>query len=315
MAKLAGVSHMTVSRVVRNSGNVKASTIACVRAAIEELGYIPDPTLSALAAYRSNKPHKPDGSVVAFLDYDQTDFSQKVLKGAQREALMHGYRVECHSMSPDLQHERRLSRTFYNRGIRGLVFGPAETELTLGGWEWKHFASVSLAALTHTPAMHAVAMDYYAGSFSACRMLQQAGLSRIGLAVLPKLDARTGLRWRGGYAAAMGCKKLCIASSEQLRGVNFAAWCKQHRLEAVLTIDAGLLEHWSGPRERFVLLNSTTFHGEKQISWLSTHPESIGCEGIRLLHHLLLHRDFGLPEEPKLVSLKGVWRTGNPDLA
>ena len=260
VAKLAGVSHMTVSRVVRNSGNVKASTLKYVRQAIKELGYRPDPALSALAAYRSDKPRKPDGSVVVFLDYDGTPYSQQVFSGVRDEALIHGYQVEYHPMSPDGKRQRQLSRTFYHRGIRGLLFGPSETELSLDGWDWKQFASVSLAALPHTPSMHAVAMDYYAGSFSACRMLQESGLSRIALAVEPRLDARTGYRWRGGYAAAMGCRNLILADSDDLQKNRFKAWCRKHRLEAILTINAALLEEWPGPPQRFILLNSTTAH-------------------------------------------------------
>ena len=52
VAELCGVSHITVSRVVRGRHVVRAETAARVEAAIKEVGYKPDPALSALAAYR-----------------------------------------------------------------------------------------------------------------------------------------------------------------------------------------------------------------------------------------------------------------------
>lgn len=53
VAKLAGVSMQTVSRVINNKDQVSEDTHAAVRAAIEQLGYRPNPTARALASRRS----------------------------------------------------------------------------------------------------------------------------------------------------------------------------------------------------------------------------------------------------------------------
>ncbi|MFD9895206.1 LacI family DNA-binding transcriptional regulator [Amycolatopsis sp. NPDC059027] len=54
VAALAGVSHMTVSRVVNDTGPVRAETRARVLAAVEKLGYRPNSAARALATGRSN---------------------------------------------------------------------------------------------------------------------------------------------------------------------------------------------------------------------------------------------------------------------
>ncbi|WP_406630011.1 LacI family DNA-binding transcriptional regulator [Amycolatopsis sp. WGS_07] len=54
VAALAGVSHMTVSRVVNDSGPVRAETRARVLAAVDRLGYRPNSVARALATGRSN---------------------------------------------------------------------------------------------------------------------------------------------------------------------------------------------------------------------------------------------------------------------
>jgi len=54
VSKLAGVSLATVSRVMNNSGNVRANTRKKVEQAIEELGYRPNSMAQSLASKRSN---------------------------------------------------------------------------------------------------------------------------------------------------------------------------------------------------------------------------------------------------------------------
>ncbi|TPF92664.1 LacI family DNA-binding transcriptional regulator [Bifidobacterium sp. UTBIF-78] len=53
VARLAGVSHQTVSRVINNSPDVSDATRARVQAAIEQLGYRPSNSARALASRRS----------------------------------------------------------------------------------------------------------------------------------------------------------------------------------------------------------------------------------------------------------------------
>ncbi|PXY27674.1 LacI family DNA-binding transcriptional regulator [Prauserella muralis] len=53
VAALAGVSHMTVSRVINGNGSVRAETRRRVLAAVEELGYRPNSLARALATGRS----------------------------------------------------------------------------------------------------------------------------------------------------------------------------------------------------------------------------------------------------------------------
>ncbi len=87
VAKLAGVSHATVSRVVRGEDVVKPATIEKVKTAIGELGYRPDPALSALAAYRSKlQPNQGHGDTLAFIDCDGSAYSEIVYTGSLKEA-------------------------------------------------------------------------------------------------------------------------------------------------------------------------------------------------------------------------------------
>lgn len=314
VAKLAGVSHMTVSRVLQKSGKVKKATVQRVLQAVKQLDYRPDPALSALAAYRTQGAIKPDGSVMAFLDCDGTEYSQRVLNGVKEEALIHGYKVELHRLPSTPNKQRQLDREFYHRGIRGLLFGPSDKEQSLEGWRWEEFAAVSLGALPHTPMLHAVASNYFQGAYSACRMLREAGIERIGLALEPKSEARTGHHWLGGYVAGMLDGKQVIFDETTLTATSFKKWCKRNRLQAVLTIHAGLIKDWPASPETFMVLNDTGPSTHTNTPWISLDPTEIGAEGVRMLHHLLIHREYGVPQKPKLVSISGVWITKPTEL-
>jgi LacI family transcriptional regulator len=55
IAKLAGVSRTTASRVINGLPGVRATTRERVLKVIKEYGYQPDPTAQTLAAHRSRK--------------------------------------------------------------------------------------------------------------------------------------------------------------------------------------------------------------------------------------------------------------------
>ena len=54
MARLAGVSEITVSRILRNAGPISDRTRAKVMLAVEPVGYVPNRIAGALASSTSN---------------------------------------------------------------------------------------------------------------------------------------------------------------------------------------------------------------------------------------------------------------------
>ena len=54
VSEASGVSEMTVSRVLRNKGDVSEATRAKVRAAAKKLGYVPNRIAGSLASSRVN---------------------------------------------------------------------------------------------------------------------------------------------------------------------------------------------------------------------------------------------------------------------
>ncbi|RKS10074.1 LacI family transcriptional regulator [Nocardiopsis sp. Huas11] len=84
VARLAGVSHQTVSRVVNGHPNVRAETTIRVQRAIDELGYHRNSTARALVTRRTN--------VLGVIAFDTTLFGPaQTLAGIERAAREAGY--------------------------------------------------------------------------------------------------------------------------------------------------------------------------------------------------------------------------------
>ena len=92
VAKLCGVSHQTVSRVINGNPNVSQKTRAKVLAAIEQLGYQQNLAAKALATGRSQ--------TIGVVSFDSTLYGPTaMLHSLQVAAREHGYRVVLNSVS------------------------------------------------------------------------------------------------------------------------------------------------------------------------------------------------------------------------
>ncbi len=304
VACVAGVSGMTVSRVVRGTKVVKAKTVARVRQAIAELGYQPDPALSALAAYRTNRAGSGQGNGLAFIDCDGTPYSANVLAGVKQEAAWLGYGVESFRLPTETAARRRLGRLLFHRGFHGVLIGPSDVSWKFDGWDWSQFAAVSIGALVHEPALHAVAMDYFQGAMDGAQTLRGQGCRRIALAVEGALETRTNHRWIGGYSAWCGGVGQSALYLEPLLGATaLGKSVRRQRIDGVLTIHRAVWEALRGLGVKVFFLNEV--ESPAMASHLALEPGKIGAEGVRVLHPMLLRREFGLPDHPKMVGLRG----------
>ncbi len=119
VAKRAGVSSATVSRVLARPDIVRASTLAHVAQIIEELGYRPNGLARALVGGKS----RTVGFIVPTLD--NAIFS-RALQSMQTTLSTAGYQLLVASSDYSLAAETEAVRAFLDRGIDALVLVGAE---------------------------------------------------------------------------------------------------------------------------------------------------------------------------------------------
>jgi DNA-binding LacI/PurR family transcriptional regulator len=120
VARSAGVSIATVSRVANGSGRVRPRTEARVRAAMQRLGYRPHALARGLAARRSN--------TLGLLITDiTTPYFADIVRGAQEGAEAAGYVVLLADASVRTASEDLLVKRLLERRVDGLVVASSRT--------------------------------------------------------------------------------------------------------------------------------------------------------------------------------------------
>ncbi|MDD5350078.1 MAG: LacI family DNA-binding transcriptional regulator, partial [Chthoniobacteraceae bacterium] len=101
VAAKAGVHHTTASRALKNDPRVCPETLAKIKAIAEQMGYTPDPMLSALNAYRNASGHSQNHGTIAWLTNYPTRDGWRIsscyalyFRGASEQLLRHGYHLE-----------------------------------------------------------------------------------------------------------------------------------------------------------------------------------------------------------------------------
>ena len=101
LAQKAGVSHVTISRALRNDPSISTARRAEVKKLAAAMGYRPDPSLSALAAYRFTKQSHKIQSALAWLNRYQDPRQWRKFgelraywSGAEKAADRFGYHLE-----------------------------------------------------------------------------------------------------------------------------------------------------------------------------------------------------------------------------
>lgn len=117
VARLAGVSMITVSRVVNNSNLVGEDTRQRVEAAIEELHYVPNMVASNLRSQRSD--------FLALVLPDITNsFWTSIARGAEDEAWSHGYGMFICNTDSEPEKEDGYIQRLLQRRVEGVLIVP-----------------------------------------------------------------------------------------------------------------------------------------------------------------------------------------------
>ena len=114
VARAAGVSLVTVSRAINTPGQLAPATLAAVRAAIEQLGYVPNLTAGSLASRRSR-------IVAAIVPTISNLVFSETLEALTQTLAEGGYQLLLGQSAYRHSDEAALVDTFLGRRVDGLV--------------------------------------------------------------------------------------------------------------------------------------------------------------------------------------------------
>ncbi len=169
VAKRAGVSPMTVSRVVNGSGIVSARLRMRVEQALAETGYMPNTLARSLRARRTD--------TIALLLPDMTNpFFTTLAHGVEAAAREAGLTLILANTDEREDEEQRLTQILLQRQVDGILVVPAGTGAeTIRLCREHGVALVAVDRRPSTPGADVVRADSEAGAMALGRLLAELG--------------------------------------------------------------------------------------------------------------------------------------------
>jgi LacI family transcriptional regulator len=212
IAKKAGVSRSTVSRVINEKPNVRAEVRRRVLEIVEEADYQPNFAARSLASQRSHVIGLVFPRTVHTLFTDP--YFPRLTQGIAQACNQFDYTLALFMLDTH-EEERRLFPRISRQGLLdGIVVqvGQMEDEL-IARLSETDMPLVVAGRPVGIPEVSFVDVDNVAGSYNAVSHLIRLGFKRIGTITGP-LSTTTGLDRRQGYQDAMHARWL--AQDEQL---------------------------------------------------------------------------------------------------
>jgi len=195
VAARAGVSVGTVSNVLNRPDHVKDETVERVRAAIEELGYVPNAAAQQLRAGRSQS------LALLVLDVGNPFFTD-VARGAEARAAEAGLTVFLANSDESAEREARHLDVFERQRVSGVLISPVEDDFSRLEDLRRHGIPVVLVDRgADQPRFASVSVDDVAGGALAARHLLDSGRRRLAFVGGPLRIGQVADRFEGASEA------------------------------------------------------------------------------------------------------------------
>ena len=207
IAKLAGVSRSTVSRVVNNHVSVRPIVRERVLQVIEETGYHPDPAARWLASQRSGILGLVVPRAIQFLFTDP--YYPRIMQGITQACNTHDYILSLFLFHTADDEEKIAMRVLRNRLVDGIIVSALPIDDPLTAQLQAHdIPFVMIGRPAETSTINFVDVDNLSGAHSAVSHLIRTGYQRIATITGPR-NTMVGQDRYQGYLNALnerGCQ-------------------------------------------------------------------------------------------------------------
>ncbi|GAF15238.1 LOW QUALITY PROTEIN: catabolite control protein A [Bacillus sp. JCM 19045] len=197
VAREAGVSMATVSRVVNGNPNVKPTTRKKVLEAIERLGYRPNAVARGLASKRTT-------TVGVIIPDISSIFFSELARGIEDIATMYKYNIILCNSDQNKDKEIHLINTLLEKQVDGIVYMGGEiTDEHVEQFKRSPVPIVLAATLDGERSFPSVNIDYTQAAEDAIQFLIDKGHTQIGMLSGSLEDPINGYQKFAGYRQAL----------------------------------------------------------------------------------------------------------------
>jgi DNA-binding LacI/PurR family transcriptional regulator len=328
IADKAGLSKATVSLALRNHSSIPRSTRDRIHGIAREMGYAPNPLVSALMTYqRTSQSSRPTHLTLAIvMNFSRGAsgwrhyLSEDLLASAASRAEQLGYRVEEFWQRDLKLTGAKLSSILYARSIPGVIIAPLPAAHGHLRMEWSKFSAVAIGHSLLRPLLHRVTTNRFSAMRGAIRQLRRMGYKRFGLAMQQNQDSRVDHQWGAAFAweqeQAMPSERtsLFLVAESDWNERRFARWFKSNRPEVILGYDPHIMSWLKNLGKAvpadvgFVHLWNPDCSG--QYAGIYHNPPAIGAAAVDFVVGMIQRNERGLPKTPQTLVLEGFWQDG-----
>lgn len=332
IAEKAGVTHVTISRALKDDPSISKARRESIRKLADEMGYRPDPGLMALAAHRFARQRHQIQSALAWVNrHEDPEHLHKYKElhaywtGAETRARRFGYKLE-EILWPPGSSVTRLQQILETRGIRGILLPPHHFQLDWADFDWSKFCVVRFGMSVRNPDVHAVTSDQLRAVVMAMERIRQLGYARIGLIVPKDFDRYLGGNYSGGFYAAhelfdLGqlIPPLAMESSVYVQqpakaAVTLEKWLNKYRPDAALITVAQvptLLRKLGVRVPQDLALAGSSLLDLPVDAGIDQNSEMIGRIAVETLVSQINLNVLGRPAAPCRILVESTWQDGS----
>ncbi len=324
IARSLGVSQVTVSKALRGVTSISGALRKKVARRAAELGYRPDPMLSALVAYRGQEVRAYQGAMALLLTrtFMEGRYSRiaQLRAAAEAAAAQLGYRVEIFAIHESTRKDQAVANIMRARGIRGALIDTYPLHFREVRVPLERFATVAFMSDSTVPGVMSVVSNHAHGMRETLTRLAAAGY-RKPMAVIHESLAFVQDDWLSAaayYGKRTFGRPLPVIQYDS-RPID-RTLARLAPLFARRGIDA--LIHCGNEAFIDALRRFIAIPGNLGFCSLDVQDPSTGCAGIRqnydeivaaavrLLHAALISGDAGIIRRPSSLQIQGEWIDG-----
>ena len=324
IAAKARVAVSTVSYALRNHPSIPPETCRRIQAIGEQLGYRPDPQISALMAHigRGRAVNSSGRIALVWMQgkraLTRTDnFFREVREGAAARAQLRGYHLEEFWPDEDKLSGARLSGILRARGIQSVIFSPSIEGVAADyALAWENFACVVLGHARWPVELHRVAHDHYHAVCECLQRMTAVGVRRPAIVLTEEINQRTGSAVKAAFMThhpeEEEARSLIYALD--LRGARpFSSWLRSQDPDGILLLRREMWPELAGPQLK-------ALHAKGRVwcaNWRAGDPLALpGIQqrydlaaraAVDLVTGLEQSRTLGRPDHPQYVQIRGDW--------
>lgn len=325
IARQARVDRSTVTLALKGDPRIHPDTKARIKRIAEKLGYVPDPVLSALNAYRTQKRPAAFQGTLAWMvrttagyDWQDVPHYRRYYEGAVVCARKYGFRIEIFELNTPQMTLVRLAQILRARNISGLLVCPQPQAHVELDFPWDNFSAVTFSYTLARPCLHTVATNHYHAMVRVMQELRRFAYQRIVFAMSDLHNERTDDNYLAGYL--VGCNAVSQSPivpplvSDWQTDTSLEEWLRQCQPDAIISGDYLILERLRKlrikvPQELGVACPCLP-QPDANLSGMVDGSTRIGAVGVDTLVAMLNRGERGVPEEPLRIHVEGRWNPG-----